>query len=64
MTRISLRYVLRSLVFKFDKKFQKEVSYIANCNLPHEIPISDLSLNHLKSFQQLLGKNRRKLCNS
>ena len=57
MTRISPRYVLRSLVSKFDKKFQKEVSYIANCNLPHVIPKGSLSLNHLKSFQQLLGNN-------
>ena len=51
ITRISLRYVLKSLVAKFDKKFQKK------CNLSHVIPIGGLSLNYLKSFQQLLGDN-------
>ena len=40
---------------KFDKKFEKEVSYIANCNLSHVIPIGGLNLNHLKSFQTVAG---------
>ena len=43
----------RSLVFKFDKKVQKEVSQLANCNLPVMIPTCGLSVNldHLNNSQ-------------
>ena len=34
------------------KKVQKEVSQMANCNLPHMMPLGGLSLhlNHLKTM--------------